>query len=71
MNWQSLTVLALVVLAVLYFGRGFVLGLLGRGGCASGGGCSSCGPGGSCTLSKLEALKQDYEARKASGQLKS
>ncbi|HET6329163.1 MAG TPA: hypothetical protein VFF76_00105 [Holophagaceae bacterium] len=71
MNWQSLTVLGLVVLAVLYFGRGFVLGLLGRGGCASGGSCSSCGEGGGCTLSKLEALRQDYEARKASGQLKS
>ncbi|HXC17577.1 MAG TPA: hypothetical protein VNV60_09075 [Holophagaceae bacterium] len=70
MNWQSLTVLALVVLAVLYFGRGFVLGLLGRGGCASGGSCSSCGSGGSCTLSKLDALKQEYEARKAAGQLK-
>ena len=66
MNWQSFTVLALVVLAVLYFGRGFVLGLLGRGGCASGGSCSSCGEGG-CTLTKLEALKRDYEARKASG----
>ena len=70
MNWQSLTVLALVVLAVLYFGRGFVLGLLGRGGCASGGSCSSCGEGG-CTLTKLDALKQEYEARKAAGQVKS
>lgn len=66
MNWQTLTVLMLVALAALYFGRGFVLGLLGRGGCASGS-CSSCSSGGGCTLSKLEALKQEYEARKAAG----
>ena len=67
MNWQWLTVLALVALAAFYFGRGFLMGLLGRGGCASGGSCSSCGDGGSCTLTKLEALKQEYEARKAAG----
>ena len=64
MNWQLIVVLILVALAVLYFGRGFVLGLLGKGGCASGGSCSSCGEGG-CTLSKIEALRQEYEARKA------
>lgn len=64
MNWQSLTVLVLAALAALYFGRGFLLGLMGKGGCASGGSCSSCGEGG-CTLSKIEALKRDYEARKA------
>lgn len=66
MTWQLFAVLALVALAALYFGRGFVLGLLGRGGCASGGSCSSCGEGG-CTLSRLDALKREYEARKASG----
>ena len=64
MNWQMIVVLILVALAALYFGRGFVLGLLGKGGCASGGSCSSCGEGG-CTLSKIEALRQEYEARKA------
>ncbi len=63
MNWQLLTVLILVALAALYFGRGFLMGLLGKGGCASGGSCSSCGEGG-CTLTKLEALKQEWEAKK-------
>lgn len=67
MNWQPVIVFALVGLAALYFGRGFILGLLGRGGCASGGSCSSCGEGGSCTLTKLEELKREYEARKTSG----
>ena len=57
MNWQLLIVLILVALAVLYFGRGFLLGLVGEGGCSSGG-CSNCGEGG-CTLNKLEALKRD------------
>ena len=65
MTWQLLGVLILVALAALYFGRGFVLGLLGRGGCASGGSCESCA-GGSCTLTKLEALRKELEARKAS-----
>ena len=63
MNWQLLIVLILVALAALYFGRGFVMGLVGQGGCASGGGCSNCGEGG-CTLTKLEALKREWEAKK-------
>ncbi|MBL0209414.1 MAG: hypothetical protein IPQ13_00630 [Holophagaceae bacterium] len=62
MNWQTLIVLILAALAALYFGRGFVLGLMGKGECSSGG-CSNCGEGG-CTLSKLEALKREWEAKK-------
>lgn len=64
MNWQLITVLILVVSAAAYFGRGFLLGLTGRGGCASGGSCGSCGEGG-CTLNKLEALRREWEARKS------
>lgn len=64
MNWQMVTVLVLVALAALYFGRGFVLGLLGRGGCASGGSCANCASGGGCTLSKLEELRKQYEAKR-------
>ncbi len=63
MNWQLLIVLVLVALAAIYFGRGFVLGLLGKGACATGGGCGNCGEGG-CTVGKLEALRKEYEARK-------
>ena len=64
MNWQMIVVLISVAGATVYFGRGFLLGLTGQGGCASGGSCSSCGEGG-CTLTKLEALKREWEAKKS------
>jgi hypothetical protein len=54
-------VLALTVAAAAWFGRGFIAGLLGRD--CDAGGCANCA-GGGCTLSKLEALKKEYEARK-------
>jgi len=56
-----MVVLALVLAAAAYFGRGFLAGLFGKG-CETGG-CANCGSGG-CTLAKLEALKKEYEARK-------
>ncbi len=62
MNWQLFITLILAALAAIYFGRGFFLGLIGKGGCSSGG-CSNCGEGG-CTLSKLETLKREWEAKK-------
>lgn len=62
MNWQLIIVLIMVALALLYFGRGFLMGFMGKGGCASGS-CSNCSEGG-CTLSKLEALKREWEAKK-------
>lgn len=63
MTLQLAVVLLLVLAALAYFGRGFVLGLLGRG-CGTEGGCANCSSGGGCTLSKLEALRKDYEAKK-------
>jgi hypothetical protein len=62
MSVQLVVVLVLVALAALYFGRGFVLGLMGRGACASGG-CEGCGEGG-CTLKKLEELRHTLEQGK-------
>jgi hypothetical protein len=56
-----MVVLALVAAAAAYFGRGFLSGLFGKG--CEDGGCANCGSGG-CTLSKLEALKKEYEAKK-------
>jgi hypothetical protein len=41
--------------------RGVLSGLFGKG-CETGG-CANCGSGG-CTLSRLEALKKEYEAKK-------
>lgn len=64
MTLQLAIVLLLVLGSAVYFGRGFLLGLLGKG-CGEEGGCANCS-GGGCTLSKLEALRKDYEARKAS-----
>ena len=64
MNWQMIVVLISVAGATVYFGRGFLLGLTGKGGCASGGSCSSCGEGG-CTLTKLETLRREWEAKKS------
>jgi hypothetical protein len=52
-------VLALVAGSALYFGRGFIKGLLG--GCE--GGCEKCGDGG-CAVQKLEALKKEMDARR-------
>lgn len=60
MTLQLGIVLALVVLSALWFGRGFLKGFLG--GCS--GGCEGCEKGG-CTLSKLEALKKDLEAKRS------
>ncbi len=60
MTLQLGIVLALVALSALWFGRGFIKGFLG--GC--GGGCEGCEKGG-CTLSKLEALKKDFEAKRS------
>ncbi len=56
-----MVVLVLVLAAAVYFGRGFFSGLFGKD--CDEGGCANCGSGG-CTLSKLEALKKEYEARK-------
>lgn len=63
MTVQTIIVLLLTLGAAAYFGRGFLLGLLGRG-CGTEGGCAKCAKGG-CTLTKLEALKQELEARKS------
>lgn len=57
-------VLVAVAAAATYFGRGFILGLLGRG-CGQEGGCAKCSNGGGCTLTKLEAIRKDYEAKKS------
>jgi hypothetical protein len=65
MTLQLGIVLVLVAFAALYFGRGFILGLLGKGGCESGGSCASCGTGG-CTVAKLEELRKQLEASKPS-----
>jgi hypothetical protein len=59
MTLQFGIVLTLVALSAAWFGRGFLRGLL-SGSC--GGGCEGCEKGG-CTLSKLEALKKELEAR--------
>lgn len=56
-------VLLAVAASAAYFGRGFVLGLMGRG-CGTEGGCAKCSSGGGCTLTKLEALRKDFEAQK-------
>lgn len=64
MSLQFAVVLCLALGAAAYFGRGFLLGLFGRG-CGTEGGCANCSSGGGCTLSKLEALRKDYEAKKA------
>lgn len=58
---MSLVLLA-VAAATAYFGRGFVLGLMGRG-CGTEGGCAKCSSGGGCTLTRLEALRKEFEAR--------
>jgi hypothetical protein len=57
-------VLLAVTAAAVYFGRGLVLGLLGRG-CGTEGGCAKCSSGAGCTLTKLEAIRKDYEAKKS------
>ncbi|MBI3132277.1 MAG: hypothetical protein HYZ13_13235 [Acidobacteria bacterium] len=60
MTLQLGIVLMLVTLSAAWFGRGFLRGLL-SGEC--GGGCEGCTKGG-CTLTKLEALKQELEAKR-------
>lgn len=60
MNAQTLIVVVMVLSAALYFGRGFVLALLGRGGCASGGSCGSCQSGG-CSVARFEAIRKTLE----------
>lgn len=61
---QMILVLVAVAASVLYFGRGFVAGLLGRG-CGTEGGCAKCSSGGGCTVTKMDALRKEYEARKS------
>jgi hypothetical protein len=63
MNVQVLIVMAMVVSAALYFGRGFVLALLGKGGCASGGSCGSCKSGGCSSVARFEAIRKAIEER--------
>lgn len=58
MTLQLGIVLTLVALSAAWFGRGFLRGLL-SGEC--GGGCEGCEKG--CTVTKLEALKKELEAR--------
>ncbi len=56
-----IVVLVLVAGSALYFGRGFIKGLLG--GCDEGG-CEKCSSGGGCAVQKLDALRKEMEARK-------
>lgn len=58
MSFQMIIMLVLVAASALYFGRGFLKGLMG--GCE--GGCSKCGDGG-CGVQKLEALRKEIEGR--------
>ncbi|HJV22300.1 MAG TPA: hypothetical protein VJ570_06375 [Holophagaceae bacterium] len=61
MTLQLGIALTLVALSAAWFGRGFLRGLI-HGEC--GGGCDGCEKGG-CTLSKLEALKRELEAKRS------
>lgn len=60
MNIQLLIVMAMVLAAVLWFGRSLLLALLGKGGCASGGSCGSCQSGG-CSVARFEAIRKALE----------
>jgi len=60
MTFQNLTAMAMVLAAALWFGRGFLRALLGRGGCASGGSCGSCHAGG-CDVTRFEAIRKALE----------
>ena len=64
MSVQLILVLLAVTASVLYFGRGFVAGLWGRG-CGTEGSCAKCSSGGGCTVTKMDALRKEYEARKS------
>jgi hypothetical protein len=65
MNIQTVIVALLTVGAVLYFGRGFLKALLGRGGCAtSGGACGSCSSGG-CNVKRFEDLAKQQAGASA------
>ncbi len=66
MTLQLLLVLTLVLASALWFGRGFVRALLGRGGCASGGSCGSCRVGG-CDVTRFEAIRVALERERAGG----
>lgn len=60
MNVQNLIAMGLVLAAALWFGRGFLRALLGKGGCASGGSCGSCRAGG-CDVARFEAIRKALE----------
>ena len=60
MTFQALAALTLVLAAALWFSRGLILALLGRGGCASGGSCGSCKAGG-CPVERFEAIRVALE----------
>lgn len=62
MDIQMAGAMVLVGAAALWFARGFLRALLGRGGCASGGSCSSCRSGG-CDVARFEAIRIAQEAR--------
>ena len=66
LSFQLVIVLLAVAAAALFFGRGFVAGLLGQG-CGTEGGCAKCSSGGGCTVTKLEAIKKEYEAKHQNG----
>lgn len=62
MNLQSLLAMGMVLAAALWFGRGLLRALLGRGGCASGGSCGSCRAGG-CDVARFEAIRIALEQK--------
>ncbi len=62
MNVQNLLAMSMVLGAALWFGRGFLRALLGRGGCASGGSCGSCRAGG-CNVARFEAIRIALEQK--------
>lgn len=64
MTFQNLIAMGMVLAAALWFGRSFLLALLGRGGCASGGSCGACRAGG-CDVARFEAIRIALEQQKA------
>ena len=64
MSFQNLIAMGMVLAAALWFGRGFLRALMGRGGCASGGSCGACRAGG-CDVARFEAIRVALEQQKA------
>jgi hypothetical protein len=62
MNLQNLLAMGMVLGAALWFGRGLLRTLMGRGGCASGGSCGSCRAGG-CDVARFEAIRIALEQK--------